>query len=247
MIDLNNLKEELLSFLRNASNSLANSSAFFFLKEKYYHLNPLYRKILQTGVWLVLSAILLYYPVSLLYSSMGYVKDFNTKQKLLQDLLALSAGQSSGASLFYSQKSNMVSLIRQKARAMQIPEKQIKRIQKASLTARTTGGHKITDKGSSLRKPPSSKKKALKPKIGSQKLALSAKGTAVEVVMEKLNLQEVVQYGHQMEQFSKNIKLMGIHIQEDIEKKNYFNVSYILHIFSRIQAKDQNQKGPIRI
>ena len=208
MIDLNNLKEELLSFLRNLNNSLVNSSAFFFLKEKYYHLNPLYRKILQAVMWVVLSATLLYYPAGLLYSSMGYVKDYNIKQKLLQDLLALSTGSSSGARLFYSHKRDMVALIRQKARAMQIPEKQIKKIRKANLNISKT-----------------------KKKEESQNLSLSAKGTAVEVVMEKLNLQEVVQYGHQMEQFSKNIKLMGIHIQEDMEKKNYFNVSYILHIF----------------
>ena len=210
-MDLNNLKEELLSFCRNLYSSFINSSAVFFLKEKYDHLTPLYKRIIQVVGGVVLLTILLYYPTSLLYSSMVHIRDFKTKQGLLQELWVVSTSRSSGASSFYSPNRDMVSLVQQKIKAMRIPEKQIQKIQKVSRL------------------------------VPAPKLPLSAKATVVEVSMEKLNLTEVVQYGHQMEQFSKNIKLMDIKIQEDAQKKHYFNVSYFLYIFNRSNLKSHKE------
>ena len=213
MIDLNNIKEEFFNFCKNFYSALINSSAFFFLKEKYYHLSPFYRKTFQATGWAIFTVVLLYYPASLFYSSWGHIRDFNTKQELMQDLMVMSASRSDGAGLFYSAKRDIVALIKQKTRASQIPEKQIQKIQK------------VSNKGESL------------------KLSPSVKATAVEVAMEKLNLKEVVQYGQQMEQFSHNIKLMSIRIQEDPQKDNYFNVSYILHIFRQIKT----QNNPVEL
>ena len=207
MIDLNNIKEEFLNFCKNSYTALLNSSAVFFLKEKYYHLSPSYRKALHFITGGVLAVLFLYYPVFMLYSSSGYIKDSKTKQTLLQDLMVVSSLRSTGSGSFYSSKKDIVSLIRQKMRAMQIPEKQIQKIKK------TTNKKAYT------------------------KLSVLAKATAVEVAMEKLNLKEVVQYGHQMEQFANNIKLVSIQIQEDTQIKNYFNVSYVLHIFRNTKSK----------
>ena len=235
-MDLNNIKEEFISLCRNFYNSIINSQVFYFVQDKYHHLNPLYRKILQGLGGAILTILLLYYPISLLYSSHGHIRDSKTKQKLMQDLMALSFRSSTSASGFYSSSRNPVPLIRQKMRALQIPQKQIQSIRKIS---NNTKSMHLTSKG-----PSTGDIIGFTPKG----LNVPAKAIAVQVSMKNLNLKEVVQHGHRMEQISDNIKLASIQITETPHAENYFNVSYILNIFQLVDsktAKGKSQASPL--
>ena len=99
--------------------------------------------------------------------------------------------------------------------------------------------------------------------IQKNKLPFPAKVETVEVEIQNLNLKEIVEYGHKLEQLSNNIKLMNLRIKENPKKDNYFNVSYILSFFSltkdtspetkntlpdkKIQIKPKTENLPTRV
>ncbi len=81
-----------------------------------------------------------------------------------------------------------------------------------------------------------------KSKVIQKSPLLSAKVETVTVEMQNLNLKEIVEYGYKLEQLSNNIKLTNLHIKENPNKNDYFNVSYALSFFSPTTDASLNQK-----
>ena len=200
-MDFNRLKEEFFNLCKNSYNIIINSSFFHFIKDKYDGLSSFHRKIIYSFSILILSCMILYYPCSHLYTSWKNMSDFNTKKKLIREMINLSSTKGIQSSKSYSAHQNPVQFIERRIPTLGINKTLVKRVKKARFT-------------------PSLKN-----------LPPSAKVETVEVQLENLNLKEVIQYGHQMEQFSNNIKLTNIEITENPEKENYFHVSYFLSFF----------------
>ena len=211
-MDFSNFKEEFINICKNGHNTFVNSSAFYFVKEKYDHLSSLHRKILHTVSLLVLVCIVFYYPFSYLYFSWINMRNFYTKKELTRELIDLSSITQPDFSKSYTSSQEPVRFIEQKIPTLQIPKSQIKEIKKSN----------------SNQQP--------------KNFPLSSKVEAVEVEIKNLNLKEIVQYGHKLEQLSDNIKLTNIYITENPKKNNYFNVSYILSFFSLITDSLPNKK-----
>ena len=208
-MDFNNLKEEIVNIFKNLSNTVIDSSFFNFIKEKYDNLSSFYRKIFYVSGFLILACILLYYPFSHLYSSWKNMWSFNTKKKLTHELIDLSVSTQTSASRAYTPDRDPVQFINQKIITLQIPKNQIKGVKKSKTTPP---------------QPPTT-------------FSMPTTIQTVEVAMENLNLKEVIEYGHQLEQLSKNIKLTNLHMIENATQDNYFNVSYILSFFNLKQKK----------
>ena len=199
-MDFNNLKDTFTHLCNNINNTIIDSPVFHFIKEKYDNLNSFYRKALYVISVFILACILLYYPASHLYSSWRNMRSFKTKKQLTQDLIDLSISTQTSASQAYTSNRDPVQFINQKIITLRIPKNQIKSVKKSEIT------------------PPQK----------STTFSMPTTIQTVEVAMENLNLKEVIEYGHQLEQLSKNIKLTSLHIIENPKQDNYFNVSYIL-------------------
>ena len=202
-MDFNTLKEEFTNTCKNLNSTIIESSAFYFVKEKYDNLGSFYKKTIHVLSLLVLACLLFYYPVSHLYSSWKNIWTFKTKKKLSQSLVELSSTTQTSSSQASAFDRDPIQFINQKIITLEIPKNQIKAVKKS--------------------KAPIQK---------SASLSLSATVKTVEVEMENLNLKEVIQYGHQLEQLSKNIKLTNLRILENPIQNNYFNVSYVLSFFN---------------
>ena len=212
-MDLSSLKEEIVNLLKNIYSAIVNSQAVYFLKEKYDHLSSFYRKILQIFIGFLLLSVLLYYPVSRLYSSWQNTQQANVKTQLTQALLDLSSAEQQGRGRSYSTDSDPVRFINRRLVTLRLPKDQVKDIKKIENS----------------------------PKIG-KSFAFPTEVKAVEIQMSDLNLQEVVDYGQKLEKLSENIKMTAMRITENSEKDNYFNVSYTLSFFN-IPKLGSSSKG----
>ena len=210
-MDLSNVKEELKQFLSNTYSVIVNSSAFYFVKEKYDHLSPPYRKGIYITCLLLLAGGLLYYPFSQLYLSHTYIRDFKLKKSLTQNLMELSATNSMASSNTYTYGQDPVRFIKNRLPVLRISKDKIKHV------------------------------KLVKPDKQIKQLNISANLEAVEVEIEKLNLKELVQYGYELENFSDNMKLTGLRVQEAPIGSNYFNVAYVFNIFNLKKVRGSSQ------
>lgn len=214
-MDFNRLKEALSNLCKNAYNAITNSSLFYFIKDKYDSLSSFQRKIIYSLSVLIFSCLVLYYPFSHLYSSWKNMNDFNTKKELIREMIHLSSTKDIQSSKDYTSHQNPIQFIERRMPTLGINKKLIKGIKKAKYV------------------PPL------------KNLPFSAKVETIEVQLENLNLKEIIQYGHQMEQFSNNIKLTNIEITENREKENYFHVSYFLSFF--LFKEDRPKKEPPKV
>jgi len=131
-MDFNSFKEECVSRFKNLSNTIANSPAFYLIKEKYDHLSSLHRKIIHSVCVLILACVLLYYPVSRLILSAGNMKEFRIRKTLIRELVDLSSTQQLSSSQSYAPNQDPVLFIKRRIVALQIPENQIKNIKKSN-------------------------------------------------------------------------------------------------------------------
>lgn len=200
-MDFSRFKEAFSNLCKNSYNTIINSSFFYFLKDKYDNLSSLHRKIIYSFSILTFSCLLLYYPFSHLYSSWENMNDFNTKKKLIKEMINLSSTKNIQSSKSYQPNQNPVKFIERRIPTLGINKTLVKGVKKAKSATPLNN------------------------------LPFSARVETVEVQLKNLNLKEIVQYGHQMEQFSNNIKLTNIEITENPEKENYFHVSYFLSFF----------------
>ena len=217
-MDLNAFKEECINSFKNLSNTIANSPAAYLIKEKYDHLSSLHRKIIYSVCMLILACLLLYYPASRLILAGSNMRDFRIKKTLIKELVDLSSAKQLSSSQSYAPNQDPVLFIKNRIVSLQIPENQVKNIKKSKNFQKT------------------------------KNLPLPSKVESVEIEMTNLNLKEIAQYGHQLEQLSDNIKLTNIRIIENKEKDNYFNVSYILSFFNLtkyiLSSEDRKQENP---
>lgn len=220
-MDFNTLKDRFINGCKTLNNIIIDSPFFYLIKEKYDHLSSLNRKIFHVVSLLIFVCIFLYYPTAHLYFSWRNIQDFNTKKKLTQELIDLSSATQTSSSQSYDPNQDPIQFINKRIITLQIPKNQIKTVKKS----------KVTQKPDTL--------------------PLPATVQTVEIEMKNLNLKEIIQYGHQLEQLSKNIKLMNLYITERSEKDNYFNVSYALSFFNPvkktlpIKEKKQTQPKPV--
>ncbi len=216
-MDFNNLKDEFANTFKNLSNTVIDSPFFHLIKEKYDNLSSFYRKTIYVSGFLILACILLYYPSAHLYSSWKNMWSFNTKKKLTHDLIDLSISTQTSTSRAYTPDRDPVQFINQKIITLRIPKNQIKEVKKPKIAP---------------------------PQESTTTFSMPTTIQTVEVAMENLNLKEVIEYGHQLEQLSKNIKLTNLHMIENLKQDNYFNVSYILSFFNIKQKKvfSENKK-----
>ena len=209
-MDFNSFKEFCINICKNIYTVFVDTSLFYSLKEMYDHLSSFARKALHFSLLLIVLSICFYYPLSHLYSSWENMKNFTYKNKLTRQLLDLSSATKLNLSNSYMPGQNPVSFIKNKLPSTQIPKNQIKSIEK------------IKDVN-----------------IPAELKNFPAKMEAAAVEISRLNLKEVVQYGHQLEQLSNNIKLLNITITEDKEENNYFDVSYTIGFFTTAKKETQ--------
>ena len=210
-MDFNRFKEEFINLCKNFHNIIVNSSFFYFIKEKYDNLSLLHRRIIYIASILIFSSVLLYYPFFYLYSSRKNMKDFNIKKKLIKEMTNLSSTKEVNTTKTYPFNQNPVRFIELRMPTLGIHKEQQGEIKKVDALTEL------------------------------KNLPASTKVEAVEVNLKNLNLKEVIQFGHKMENLSNNIKLINMEITENPEKEHYFNVSYILSFFE-LKTETPNQE-----
>ena len=198
--------------LKNAYKITINNPVSYFIKEKYEHLNSFYKKIIHIFSLLVLISIVFYYPASRFYSSWKNIRNFDIKTKLIRELISLSSVKKNNISGNYTPDTDPIRFIERKIPTLSIPKNQIAKIKEAKTN------QDLKD------------------------IPTSTKVKTVRLEMKELNLKEVIQYGHQLEQLSDNIKLIELSMKESQEKENYFHVSYILSFFSSTNNVIPNKK-----
>ncbi len=124
-ININILKEELINLYKTIYIYLENSTWFHYIKEKYEHLQPLHKKIVNGVASLLLLIVLLYSPFSYLYASWGNMKDFTDKKHLIQELLSLSDIRRTSSGLQQNNPRNLKNFISQRSETIGLPKEQI--------------------------------------------------------------------------------------------------------------------------
>ena len=206
-MDLSRLRESFVNILNSLRDRLGNSAFFHFLKEKYDHLSARVKKILQSTGLLIFTSLLLYYPVTRLYSSWSNMRESNTKKKLIQQLVSNKASTNKTLrAKAYTAGQDPARFLQRRVPVLQIPKNQLKGIKNFKEKTAVADSQSL--------------------------LSFSAQVKKVQMDLKALNLQEIVQYGRKIENLSENIKLTGLKIREIPEQDNYFNVSYILSFFS---------------
>ena len=124
-LNISNLKEELINLYKNIYIYLENSSWFHYIKEKYEHLQPIHRKIINGTASFILLSGLLYYPFSRLYASWENMNHFTEKKHLIQELLNLSAIRRTSLNAQQSIPGNLKTFISQRSESIGLPSEQI--------------------------------------------------------------------------------------------------------------------------
>ena len=124
-LNINNLKEELINLYKNTYIYLENSSWFHYIKEKYDHLQPVHKKIINGTAGFLLLTGLLYYPFSRLYISWENMNSFTEKKYLIQELLNLSAFRRTSLHAQQSISGSLKHFISQRSESIGLPKEQI--------------------------------------------------------------------------------------------------------------------------
>ena len=184
-MNFNSLKEELIQLYKNIYSYIENSSVFHSLKEKYIHLNPLYRNIINKVFLCALFAGLLYYPVLQLYSAGSNMRSFKAKKQLTKELQELASAQPSS----FKANRNILGSLKQflitADKQVQLPKEQIQKIE------------------------------AVYPPQSLKGLKLPARVESVNITVTQLNLKELIQYGRKIETLKDSLKLVGMNITEN--------------------------------
>ena len=218
-MNLNSLKEQLIELLEKISNIARDSSLFNYLQEKYTHLSRSHRRIMYLSLGVVFLVSILYYPVKNFYLSVENTVNISNTQQLTKKLLQFSTKRQTlldaeikEKDLFNSPNFNVQSFLEQKIKKLNFPPNQVVEIKRIENIENL-----ISDFPSAMR----------------------AQG--ILIAMENLNIQEVIQYGQRLENLSKNLKLLGLNIEENPIQKKYFTTSYSLVFFTKEVNDDISQ------
>ncbi|MCY4321256.1 MAG: hypothetical protein OXC37_02470 [Bdellovibrionaceae bacterium] len=85
---LHELKKRIIDFLKNFENRFLESNVFNILKEKYQSLNIKRQKLIKYLLIVFIFILIVYIPISNLFSSIGSWMDFKQKYALSLDLLS---------------------------------------------------------------------------------------------------------------------------------------------------------------
>ena len=124
-LNINNLKEELINLYKNTYIYLENSSWFHYIKEKYDHLQPVHKKIINGTAGLLLLTGLLFYPFSRLYSSWKNMNSFTEKKYLIQELYNLSSFRRTSLNARQSISGSLKNFISQRSESIGLPKEKI--------------------------------------------------------------------------------------------------------------------------
>ena len=182
-----------------------------WLREKYNGLGGIQRKIIFSTLFILFAGGVLYYPVSLLYSSWGYVKDSRDKKQLIRQMNHLSFALRSGSAFVHPVHGSLRVFIQQQISRWFLAKGQITQVKEIKSTSSN-----VSAKG------------------------VSTASRLVEVQVSDLNLKEVVQYAKQLENLSPYLKLIKLKMEEDKKEQNYFDVIYTLAFFDRLDSQLSN-------
>ncbi len=216
------IKEFIFDWCKKITTVWESSFLWQYVKEKYLCLSFLHRKILHSVLILGLLIGVFYFPLSLLWHSKQYIKEFRDKKHLVEQLNNLSVVLKRSQSSILARKGNLSSFVKRRISYWSGAKNQLVRVQLMR------GNWKKTYRSV---KSPSLKKGGEFSDRQKKAGSVLSPQQMVRVEMDNLNIQEVVRYGRKLEQLSPHFKLLGLNMEEDKTKENYFDVSYALAVF----------------
>lgn len=197
---LEDIKDQVLEKLKELKEQLDENPHINTIKEKYETLPAQTQKIIAIAGVVLVALVLMYIPYSYISSSSNNVTAFNNNRSLIRQMFKYGQVPKGRNSLpTTSNSASIVSQVRSSVSRFDLLPTQIVAIEELPLK----------DTGQALAKKPILQ-------------------TAIKAKFRQLNLKQVVDIGYHFKQFRDHIKLIGTEINEDGEKKQYFNVEYRL-------------------
>ncbi len=207
-MNLSNIKDFFIDICKTVYDRLWSNLFVHFLREKYACLSGLQRKVIFSTLFVLLMGGVLYYPVMLLYSSWGHVRDSQDKKQLIRQMNHLSFALRSGSTFIHPIHSSLKVFIQQQVSHWPLAKRQMTQVSEIKID--------ISD-------------------VNAKNLPVTSR--LVEVKMDNLNLKETVEHAKRLEDLSPYLKLTNLKMEEDKEKQDYFDVSYTLAFFDRLDAQ----------
>ena len=215
-MNLEEMKELIREKWGEVQARLEESPTYDNLKERYMELSTLSQRLILFGSIGGLIILFNLFPFSYMMSSIELVRSYESQKELVQGLLKYSQTQGGGASLPQGEGvSSLISKFRSSLNKFRLLPVQIVEVSKVS------DDEFVKDR--------------LKPPIIQSSL---------KVRLKWLNLQQVVQIGASLQSLKPNVRMLGLEIEEDKEKDNYYNVVYkLVGLSLPVESLDEKKGG----
>ncbi len=221
MLNFDDLKDQLTVKFNRLKDSIEESSFYNSIREKYETLPVTTQKGLLVGGILCLVVLLLSIPYSFISSSNNYITEYEETRHLIRALLK-TRNLGGGPPLPKGlSTSQMGEGVKTNLSQSELIDDQLDRM---------------------ITLPEGDKTSHLAPPNVTQQ--------GVQVLLKKLNLQQVISIGLQLQNIDESIKMTGLEIKAATDDVHYFDVIYTLISYSlpetveKEEKKDQNRRPP---
>lgn len=211
-MNLEDIKDRVRETATNLWSQIQEDPTFNTLREKYESLPTNTQKGIIAGVVVVVLSVLFFIPYSYLSSSSSFVEEYEDHQQTIRELLKVSRLNQGGV-----RPPEGLSSMEMQTRLRGI-------IETSGLLPEQIGDMQEFSGGlRSYARPP-----------------IITQG--VQVALNKLNLQQIVEIGYNLQQAHPTLKMAGLEIKADATAPGYFNVIYKIVSFSMPMEQEKEEK-----
>lgn len=213
MLNLEDLKDKLTETFNKIKDAVEESSAYNSLREKYDTLPATTQRGILIGAAVVAALILLSIPYSFLSSSGQYVGEFEEHRALIRALLR-TRSLGGGPPLPRGLSSNEIETrVKMTLNQASLLDTQIDKME--GLSEGEPQSHLA---------PPNVLQQGLRVKL------------------KKLNLRQVLDLGHQLQNLDESLKMTGVEIKASSDDAHYFDTIFTLISYSLPESVEKSEK-----
>ncbi len=209
-MNIDDIKDQIIERAKTLSEQIQESSIYINLKERYENLSANGQRLTIVGASAFCIFLVLYSPFSWLTTSSDYVTDFEETRGLIRELLQSSRDPSATLAISIP--------------GLPIPQLQSQveeTLKRAQLSTEQINSIKATSEPSRL-------------------IPSELSFGDLEVSLQKLNIKQIVDLGHNLQSLNPLVKLKDLQMKANSTDQRYFDVIYTL---SSINAPTTAQSG----